>query len=182
MIRAMPPARVKIPTSQTRVSCITIRTCRKIIGVSGKRGRCCACIFDRAVVGRVCCPVWGRPAARVLPDPCLGDATVAGSRTGSCSTMCSPPWYTKAAMNASPHRTARIGPSAPPADRAGNCRSTPRPATSTPLSRWPDVEPDEVHLPGVFVQRVVALTAEQATHKAIEQRTTRGGRPVREDG
>ena len=44
------------------------------------------------------------------------------------------------------------------------------------------IEPDEVHLPRVFVQRVVALTAEQATHKAIEQRTTRGVRPVREDG
>ncbi|MCX2182818.1 CoA transferase subunit A [Streptomyces sp. SKN60] len=31
--------------------------------------------------------------------------------------------------------------------------------------------PDEVHLPGVFVQRVVALTPEQAADKGIERRT-----------
>ncbi|MFG2884131.1 CoA transferase subunit A [Streptomyces sp. NPDC048297] len=33
--------------------------------------------------------------------------------------------------------------------------------------------PDEIHLPGVFVQRVVALTPEQAADKAIEKRTVR---------
>lgn len=33
--------------------------------------------------------------------------------------------------------------------------------------------PDEVHLPGVFVQRVVELTAEQAAAKGIEKRTVR---------
>ena len=33
--------------------------------------------------------------------------------------------------------------------------------------------PDEVHLPGVFVQRVVELTPEQAARKDIEKRTTR---------
>jgi 3-oxoacid CoA-transferase subunit A len=33
--------------------------------------------------------------------------------------------------------------------------------------------PDQVHLPGVFVQRVVALTLEQAARKEIEKRTTR---------
>ena len=33
--------------------------------------------------------------------------------------------------------------------------------------------PDEVHLPGVFVQRVVPLTPEQAARKDIEKRTTR---------
>ncbi|WP_371775736.1 CoA transferase subunit A [Streptomyces sp. NBC_01438] len=31
--------------------------------------------------------------------------------------------------------------------------------------------PDEIHLPGVFVQRVVALTAQQASDKQIEKRT-----------
>ncbi|AZI57619.1 CoA transferase subunit A [Nakamurella antarctica] len=31
--------------------------------------------------------------------------------------------------------------------------------------------PDEIHLPGVFVQRVVALTAAQAADKSIEKRT-----------
>jgi 3-oxoacid CoA-transferase subunit A len=35
-----------------------------------------------------------------------------------------------------------------------------------------EIDPDEVHLPGVFVQRVVALTPEQAADKAIERRTT----------
>ncbi|MFE5484292.1 CoA transferase subunit A [Streptomyces sp. NPDC056527] len=35
------------------------------------------------------------------------------------------------------------------------------------------IDPDEVHLPGVFVQRVVALTSEQARDKGIEKRTTR---------
>ncbi|CAM5293009.1 CoA transferase subunit A OS=Streptomyces tendae OX=1932 GN=GUR47_02360 PE=3 SV=1 [Streptomyces tendae] len=34
-----------------------------------------------------------------------------------------------------------------------------------------DIDPDVVHLPGIFVQRVVALTSEQATDKKIEQRT-----------
>ncbi len=39
------------------------------------------------------------------------------------------------------------------------------------------LDPDAVHLPGVFVQRVVALTPEQAAHKRIEKRTTRPGAP-----
>ncbi|MFE2970272.1 CoA transferase subunit A [Streptomyces sp. NPDC059340] len=33
------------------------------------------------------------------------------------------------------------------------------------------IDPDAVHLPGIFVQRVVALTPEQAAGKKIEQRT-----------
>ncbi|MCS0603635.1 CoA transferase subunit A [Streptomyces sp. LP11] len=33
------------------------------------------------------------------------------------------------------------------------------------------IDPDEVHLPGVFVQRVVALTPEQTAAKRIEKRT-----------
>ena len=36
-----------------------------------------------------------------------------------------------------------------------------------------ELDPDEVHLPGVFVQRVVALTPEQAADKRIEKRTVR---------
>ena len=36
-----------------------------------------------------------------------------------------------------------------------------------------EIDPDAVHLPGVFVQRVVALTPEQAGDKRIEKRTTR---------
>ncbi|MFE3739578.1 CoA transferase subunit A [Streptomyces sp. NPDC059134] len=36
------------------------------------------------------------------------------------------------------------------------------------------IPPDEVHLPGIFVQRVVALTPEQAADKGIEKRTVRG--------
>ncbi|MFB7031951.1 MULTISPECIES: CoA transferase subunit A [unclassified Streptomyces] len=34
-----------------------------------------------------------------------------------------------------------------------------------------DLDPDEIHLPGVFVQRVVALTPLQAADKQIERRT-----------
>lgn len=36
-----------------------------------------------------------------------------------------------------------------------------------------ELGPDQVHLPGIFVQRVVELTPEQAARKDIEQRTTR---------
>jgi 3-oxoacid CoA-transferase subunit A len=35
------------------------------------------------------------------------------------------------------------------------------------------IGPDDVHLPGIFVQRVVALTPEQAAAKQIEKRTVR---------
>ncbi|MGV9310762.1 CoA transferase subunit A [Streptomyces sp. NPDC003691] len=36
-----------------------------------------------------------------------------------------------------------------------------------------DLLPDRVHLPGVFVQRIVALTPEEAAEKHIEKRTVR---------
>jgi 3-oxoacid CoA-transferase subunit A len=36
-----------------------------------------------------------------------------------------------------------------------------------------DLDPDQVHLPGIYVQRVVALSPEQVTDKRIERRTTR---------
>ncbi len=39
-----------------------------------------------------------------------------------------------------------------------------------------ELDPDEIHLPGVFVQRVVALTPVQASGKPIEKRTSRGER------
>ncbi|MFD6425045.1 CoA transferase subunit A [Streptomyces sp. NPDC060198] len=39
------------------------------------------------------------------------------------------------------------------------------------------IDPDHVHLPGIFVQRVVVLTREQASDKKIEKRTVTG-RPV----
>jgi acyl CoA:acetate/3-ketoacid CoA transferase len=35
------------------------------------------------------------------------------------------------------------------------------------------LEPDEVHLPGIYVQRVLPLTPEQAAVKRIERHTTR---------
>lgn len=34
-----------------------------------------------------------------------------------------------------------------------------------------EIDPDHVHLPGIFVQRVIALTQEQAADKKIEKRT-----------
>lgn len=36
-----------------------------------------------------------------------------------------------------------------------------------------ELDPDAVHLPGIFVQRVVELTPQQAARKDIEKRTTR---------
>ncbi|MEU3619118.1 CoA transferase subunit A [Streptomyces sp. NPDC006872] len=36
-----------------------------------------------------------------------------------------------------------------------------------------ELRPDEIHLPGVFVQRIVRLTAAQAADKQIEKRTVR---------
>ena len=35
------------------------------------------------------------------------------------------------------------------------------------------LHPDEIHLPGIFVKQIVALTPEQAARKDIEKRTTR---------
>ena len=41
-----------------------------------------------------------------------------------------------------------------------------------------ELDPNDVHTPGVFVQRVVALTPEQAADKRIEKRTTGPERAV----
>jgi 3-oxoacid CoA-transferase subunit A len=74
------------------------------------------------------------------------------------------------------------------ADRAGNCvfhaaaRNFNPPAamagrlTVVEAEQVVDVgvlPPDAIHLPGVFVQRVLPLTPEQAARKGIEKRTTR---------
>ena len=42
-----------------------------------------------------------------------------------------------------------------------------------------ELDPDGVHTPGVFVQRVVPLTPEQAADKRIEKRTVRSDGPGR---
>ncbi|MET0899068.1 MAG: CoA transferase subunit A [Mycobacterium sp.] len=44
-----------------------------------------------------------------------------------------------------------------------------------------ELHPDEVHLPGIFVRRVVELTPHQSARKEIEQRTTRP-RPNQQQG
>ncbi|HEX3932421.1 MAG TPA: CoA transferase subunit A [Nocardioides sp.] len=44
-----------------------------------------------------------------------------------------------------------------------------------------EIPPEDVHTPGVYVQRVVALTTEQAADKKIEKRTTRP-RPAAAEG
>ena len=74
------------------------------------------------------------------------------------------------------------------ADREGNCRFrrsarnfNPAVAASGRLTiveaeelvEVGAIDPDDVHLPGVFVDRVVELTPEQAARKHIEKRTTR---------
>ena len=81
------------------------------------------------------------------------------------------------------------------ADRAGNCRFHAAARNFNPAAAMAgrvtvveaeqvvevgELHPDDVHLPGVFVQRVVALTPEQAARKEIEKRTTRP-RPAGED-
>ena len=43
-----------------------------------------------------------------------------------------------------------------------------------------EIDPDAVHLPGVFVHRVVPLTPEQAADKGIEKVTTRERKPAEE--
>jgi 3-oxoacid CoA-transferase subunit A len=40
-----------------------------------------------------------------------------------------------------------------------------------------EIDPAQVHTPGVYVHRVLALTPEQAAEKRIEKRTTRGAPP-----
>ena len=40
-----------------------------------------------------------------------------------------------------------------------------------------EIDPDAVHTPGLFVQRVLALTPEQVEAKQIERHTNRGARP-----
>jgi 3-oxoacid CoA-transferase subunit A len=44
-----------------------------------------------------------------------------------------------------------------------------------------ELDPDNVHLPGIYVQRVVALSPEQAADKRIEKRTVRP-RPAEQEG
>jgi 3-oxoacid CoA-transferase subunit A len=78
------------------------------------------------------------------------------------------------------------------ADRAGNCTFHAAARNFNPAAAMAggltiieaeelvevgELDPDAVHLPGVFVQRVVELTAEQAARKHIEKLTTRGARP-----
>lgn len=45
-----------------------------------------------------------------------------------------------------------------------------------------ELDPDQVHLPGVYVHRVVALTAEQAADKRIEKRTVTAADPTATPG
>lgn len=80
------------------------------------------------------------------------------------------------------------------ADRAGNCAFHAAARNFNPAAAMAGrltiveaeqvvevgaIAPDDIHLPGVFVQRVVELTREQASHKQIEKLTTRGPRTVR---
>jgi 3-oxoacid CoA-transferase subunit A len=44
-----------------------------------------------------------------------------------------------------------------------------------------ELEPNEIHLPGIYVQRVLALTPDQAAEKRIERRTTRPRPDARPD-
>ncbi|MET9901750.1 CoA transferase subunit A [Streptomyces sp. NPDC006446] len=57
----------------------------------------------------------------------------------------------------------------PPAAMAGRITI----AEVEELAEPGELRPDEIHLPGIYVQRIVALTAEEAADKKIEKRTVR---------
>ncbi len=74
------------------------------------------------------------------------------------------------------------------ADKAGNCRFHAAARNFNPPAAMSgritiveaervvevgELHPDDIHLPGIFVKRIVALTPEQAARKDIEKRTTR---------
>jgi 3-oxoacid CoA-transferase subunit A len=74
------------------------------------------------------------------------------------------------------------------ADRAGNCRFHASAGNFNPPAAMSgritiveaervvavgELGPEDVHLPGIFVRRIVALTPDEAARKGIEQRTTR---------
>lgn len=78
------------------------------------------------------------------------------------------------------------------ADKAGNCRFHAAARNFNPpvamagritvveaerIVEVGELRPDDVHLPGIFVHRIVALTPEQAARKYIEKRTVRRPRP-----
>lgn len=80
------------------------------------------------------------------------------------------------------------------ADRAGNCRFhaaarnfNPPAAMSGQITiveaervvEVGELHPDAVHLPGIFIERVLELTPEQAARKDIEKRTTRQQETIR---
>lgn len=82
------------------------------------------------------------------------------------------------------------------ADRAGNCRfhaaarnfNVPAAMSgritiveAEKVVEVGEIGPDDVHLPGIFVQRIYELTPEEASRKDIEKRTTRGERPREEN-
>lgn len=74
------------------------------------------------------------------------------------------------------------------ADRHGNCVFNETARNFNPLAAMAgaitiveaeevvdagEIDPDHIHLPGIYVQRVLVLTPEQAADKRIERRTTR---------
>jgi 3-oxoacid CoA-transferase subunit A len=83
------------------------------------------------------------------------------------------------------------------ADRAGNCLFHAAARNFNPIAAMAgrltiveaervvevgELAPDAIHLPGVFVRRVVPLTPEQAGRKSIEKRTTRPAVRARGNG
>ncbi len=101
-------------------------------------------------------------------DPRTAAASCRSSRSRSSPTSRSfgPRWPTAPVISSSTR---------PPATSTRNAAMCGR-ITIVEAERVVDVgaiDPDRVHLPGIFVHRVVALTPEQANRKDIEKRTTR---------
>ena len=99
------------------------------------------------------------------------------SRAGSartCSRSRSPP----TSRSCTPGRATGTATSSSASSRATSTRWPPWPdgsriAEVEELVEPGEIDPDQVHLPGIYVHRVVALTAAQAADKRIERRTVR---------
>ena len=90
-------------------------------------------------------------------------------RSSPTSGWCAPGGATGTATSSStsPRATSTRWPRCAGGSRSPRSRSWSSPG---------ELDPNDIHTPGVFVQRVVALTAEQAADKRIEKRTVRARR------
>ena len=128
---------------------------------AGGRGRAAVAVRLRRQRGR-----WPRRRRRCGPSrrPRATRSSCSRRRSSPTSGWCGPGRATGTATwcSASPRGTST---------RWRRCAAGSRSPRSSTWSSRARSTPDEVHTPGVFVQRVVELTPEQAADKRIEKRT-----------